>query len=175
MSAQTFPCFETRSALLLADGDYLPYTSSRIRHAVKRVWASIFIIDVRTHRDRDRDVRGLLAELVAADRRGVDVRLVIGRPRDASSIYLANITTYHFLSKFKRLPVRVYRPAERDLHHSKYVVVDDSLVISGSHNWTHDAFNDNVELSVAVESVDLNGQLADEFARNWTKSEPPGA
>jgi len=68
-------------AALVSDRDYEKIVKSMIGRARRRVWASLFMIDLATPDPKLR-VLGAMHELAAAQWRGVDVRLLIGGSRD---------------------------------------------------------------------------------------------
>ena len=86
-----------------------------------------------------------------------------GQPKAISeeSSAAAGISTE---SKSTTFPRRANRTT-----HNKFVVVDDDLVVLGSHNWTHSAFTSNVEDSLAVYSQVLNHELQLQFRTAWNK------
>jgi len=173
MSKLAFP---VESVVPLHDEDYGAYLLEAIRASKLRIWASIFIVDVRFLEDRERRVRTVLQELSFARWRGVDVRLVLGDSDRSAAIHVANGTSRRYADSLG-VPVRTFRHARQSTH-SKYVVIDDHSVLVGSQNWTHGAFGDYAEDAVAVRSSDLNTQLALDFEEAWLSAasgdEPEG-
>jgi phosphatidylserine/phosphatidylglycerophosphate/cardiolipin synthase-like enzyme len=99
--------------------------------------------------------RPILQALVAASRRGVDVRIIVdriaaedegGRAREASAAGLA-----------------VYVDTPRGIAHTKAIIIDDRLVVGGSYNYTQAAEAVNVEDVTFITAPDV----AAAFVRNW--------
>jgi phosphatidylserine/phosphatidylglycerophosphate/cardiolipin synthase-like enzyme len=96
--------------------------------------------------------RPILAALLAAARRGVDVRIIVDRgavrdrAADAAGAGLA---------------VLVDQPA--GIAHTKAIIIDGRLVIGGSYNYTHAAETENVEDVTFITAPDI----AAAFMRNW--------
>jgi phosphatidylserine/phosphatidylglycerophosphate/cardiolipin synthase-like enzyme len=108
----------------------------------------------------------ILQALVAASRRGVDVRIIVdrvaaeaagGRAREAQAAGLA-----------------VYVDTPRGIAHTKAIIIDDRLVIGGSYNYTQAAEAVNVEDVTFITAPDV----AAAFVRNWNsrlaESQPLG-
>ncbi|HYO92481.1 MAG TPA: phospholipase D-like domain-containing protein, partial [Pyrinomonadaceae bacterium] len=53
------------------------------------------------------------------------------------------------------------------LLHSKYLIIDNSLLIIGSHNWSAGSFFQFDDLSLAVRSTDLVAQQLSRFNALW--------
>lgn len=53
------------------------------------------------------------------------------------------------------------------LLHSKYVVIDHTLSVLGSHNWSAGSFATYDDVSIAVESVPLATALTQRFDTLW--------
>ena len=51
--------------------------------------------------------------------------------------------------------------------HHKFCVIDNSVVVTGSFNWTDQAVNHNQENLLFLENKDLARQYSDEFQRLW--------
>jgi len=161
------------SAVPMPSRDYLPYVLSLIDRAERAVLATVFIIDPRPETDLGENVRLLLDTLARAHWRGVDVRVIVGNSSQTPAIELADRVARRYLEGLG-VPCRPYAGggAYGSLH-SKYLVVDDVAVV-GSHNWSHQALCLDDELSLAVRSKDLSGELRAVFERDWDRAAPRG-
>lgn len=160
----SFESFPVAGATLLSNADYLPFALEQFERARKRLWVSVFIIDTRVLKDPLRSVRGLVEHLCRAQWRNVDVRVLVG-VSDTPEIHIANTTSALYL-KDRGLPVRHFHSAHQVSTHSKFVLVDDLLLV-GSHNWTHAAFHLGEEDSLAVRSSELAVGLGQQFEQLW--------
>jgi phosphatidylserine/phosphatidylglycerophosphate/cardiolipin synthase-like enzyme len=107
--------------------------------------------------------------LARAHEAGIQVRILLDRDRATdpyrSTVINANAKAYpetHGVScKFDR---------EDRLLHSKYVLVDEDLVVLGSHNWSAGSYFLMDDLSVAVRSESLVQALRARFDTLWASS-----
>lgn len=156
----------------LRNKDYYWYLLARVRQARRRIWASIFIVDVSRVGDPNRDVRKLLKEIAYARFRGLDVRILTGDSNTTVSIKQINMIARKFMW-IRAVNARRYRPLEKSSTHDKFVIIDEDIVILGSHNWTDRAFNHNEEDSLGIRSANLARLMEPEFLPNWEWSGAP--
>src|SRR5690606_5543501 len=74
--------------------------------------------------------------IVRAVNRGVIVRAVLNNKE--------------ILQTLVKVGVKARRLRDRRCVHTKLIIIDDSLIITGSHNFTRNAFGSNIETSIAV-------------------------
>lgn len=110
--------------------------------------------------------RALLDELIAARDRGVAVRVLLDadRPSDPYRSSVINGPAQAYLAAVG-VPVR-FDSTERLLH-SKYIIVDGSLVVLGSHNWSAGSYFVYDDLSLVIQSVELAESLTARFVALW--------
>jgi len=163
-----FEGLPVQKAIPLFDNDYYPFLLSKIRNATWRVWASIFIVNVQRDDDKNKQVRLLLQALSEAKDTGVSVRLLIGDSSTSAGIRYSNMVSRSYA---RHLGVRVKRHqgAEESSSHDKFVLIDNELIILGSHNWTERAFNESFEDSVAIYSEPMCKLKELEFHDHWVK------
>lgn len=53
------------------------------------------------------------------------------------------------------------------LIHTKLMLIDEEITIIGSHNYTKNAFEKNLECSILIFSKKLNKELSDYFGNLW--------
>jgi phosphatidylserine/phosphatidylglycerophosphate/cardiolipin synthase-like enzyme len=168
----SFSAYRIEKTVRLANGDYFDFLSGQIQEARKRVWAANFIINPVVSNDPSLAVRGFLKRLAYAQWRNVDVRVLVGTSH-VRDIRVANHTARLYLTDLG-VPIRSFIGKLSKSLHSKYVIVDDEVIVVGSHNWTPGAFGDHSEESLAIYSHEMNLILRDEFLANWSNSEPVG-
>jgi phosphatidylserine/phosphatidylglycerophosphate/cardiolipin synthase-like enzyme len=111
----------------------------------------------------------VVAALDAAEARGVRVRAVYNDDhRDHQIVSPMNVGP----SLLQRLAAAVPStaiPGIPDLMHNKYVVRDNDTVLTGSTNWTEDAWTRMENLIVTIPSADLAAAYAHDFEQLWEK------
>lgn len=94
--------------------------------------------------------------LVAARKRGVDVRVVMDKSQRSE-----RYTSATFLSHMD-IPVRI--DAQHAIQHNKYIIADGAHVQQGSFNYTRAGAKSNAENVLAIWN---NQPLAQAYARDW--------
>lgn len=158
--------FSHATGKALTDRNYYDFVLGCVEAARSKIWVSVFICDIRPHRDVEGHVLRLLTTLATKKDTGVDVRLLLPGIVRTPEIDIANLST-GILAAERGLRVRrLFTDGARVSTHSKFLVCDDIAVL-GSQNWSDDAFRLNIEESVVLkgEPVDM---LAHEFLRLWS-------
>lgn len=127
---------DTALPQVIVNGAFLEAVLPRIRAAEKTI--DVMVFDWRLKdTSPDAPVQQLVAALYGAITRGVRVRVLT-----ASEAVAAMLKRQDFQTRV------VYT---EKLLHTKIMLIDDTLLITGSHNYTQSAFTRNIELSVIVE------------------------
>lgn len=179
MADLDIPVFAAEEVVVLHDRDYVLWLVERLRTARSRILAVQFIADVRPQVDDGREVRAVAELLARAAWRGLDVRLVLSRFVGADAVAEPNRVLARWLAP-RGVGTRLYKPRDSSRRanvHSKFVVIDDHWVVTGSHNWTPGAFRENHEQSIAVRSTEVAARLRSTFEGYWENGEEaaPGA
>jgi phosphatidylserine/phosphatidylglycerophosphate/cardiolipin synthase-like enzyme len=110
--------------------------------------------------------------LIAAAQRGVRVRIIV----DSVTLEESPIETYQRMPRelakvpgieLRAVDLRPHSEYPGCLMHAKYCVVDGSVALVGSHNWSFGAFQDNREVSVVVRDTAFGRELAAVFETDW--------
>lgn len=160
------PLFAANEIVLLRDSEYSSYVREALQAARVSIRATQFVTDVRTQKDRDREVLLLGHAFAEARWRGVSTRVIL----PALPIGALDVDGNHPFAAFlhnRGVVVRRYVRMPKSLH-TKMIIVDDELLIVGSHNWTATSFNSNRELSIAVRSRDVAESCARVFEEYWS-------
>jgi phosphatidylserine/phosphatidylglycerophosphate/cardiolipin synthase-like enzyme len=104
----------------------------------------------------------VLADLAAARRRGVDVRVLL----DPNQPY--NRHAFDVLSA-AGVPVRWYPIPRGALLHAKIALCDGELVL-GSANWTYSGLDVNHELDIETSDLRAVGAYSSRFESDWNRS-----
>ncbi|MGD8252671.1 MAG: phospholipase D-like domain-containing protein [Desulfobacterales bacterium] len=113
--------------------------------------------------------RRLLDALIDARRRNLSVRVLMDADRDTdpyrSTVINAGAKVY---LEAAGVPVR-FDPEDRLLH-SKFIVIDGSVVIMGSHNWSAGSYFQFDDLSVAIHSQTVGQEQSGRFNSLWEQA-----
>ncbi|MEM9007197.1 MAG: phospholipase D family protein [Cyanobacteria bacterium P01_F01_bin.86] len=160
--------FTQSHARRIGDRAYYDFTLASIEAAKRRIWVSLFIFDIRPSRDLEGYVLNLCTALIERRQRGVDVRVLTTGHVNTPDIAVANIATGLYLDRAGVPQRRIFTTdSERNGSHAKFAIFDD-VAISGSQNWTDDAFSSNIEDAVLL-TGDIINLLATEFATLWNQ------
>jgi phosphatidylserine/phosphatidylglycerophosphate/cardiolipin synthase-like enzyme len=151
---------------LVSDHSYEDVVTSMMQRARRRVWVSVFMIDLATPDPKLR-VLGAMHELAAAQWRGVDVRLLIGGSRDNLQMAECSATALA-VAKQLGLTTRWLTSRKSRGSHVKFVLADDEVLL-GSHNWSLSSFALSTQDSVWFQSPELSAYLCDAFAAQWLR------
>jgi len=100
--------------------------------------------------------------IAAANRRGVTVRIILDRAQER--------TPEAYGQKMERLGIGVMTDRTEKLQHNKYVIIDGSIVLTGSYNWSLNAENNNAENLLVIRDTATATAFAKDFATHWSHS-----
>jgi phosphatidylserine/phosphatidylglycerophosphate/cardiolipin synthase-like enzyme len=144
-------------AILLTNEDYLPALIKGIDEAQSEIFISIFSFKAGVHKNSYPD--RIVGHLAKAVKRGVDVKVILeatGRLND--ELNTQNRQTGKLLEE---KGVKVYFDSPRTTTHTKMIVIDEKVLILGSHNLTQSALKYNNEISIMLSSPDLAKRARD--------------
>ncbi|MEN6375605.1 MAG: phospholipase D-like domain-containing protein [Smithella sp.] len=158
--SSTLPAAENKAALsgnsgcsivLLKNQEYLPALTTAIDDAKSEIIMSFFLFKAGVHKNSFPD--RVLSHLHQAARKGVRVVVILensgGNDRNVDA---ENRRTKQLLEE---KGVQVYFDSPRKTTHTKLVVIDQRLVLLGSHNLTQSALKYNNEMSLLIDRPDL--------------------
>lgn len=126
---------QARNFELIVSGDFLKKVLPRIAAAARSI--DILIFDFRVPRARaDAPVSRFLNGLKAARDRGVRVRILTPNAGVCAALVKMGFQARQIYST--------------KIMHVKMLLIDDTELVIGSHNYTRSAFTLNTELSIAV-------------------------
>lgn len=138
-------------AILLPNKDYFPALIKAVDKAQNEIFMSIFSFKAGVHKDSYPD--RILGHLAKAVKRGVKVFVILETTSDRSDeLNVQNRQTGKILEENG---VKVYFDSPRTTTHTKLIVIDERVVILGSHNLTQAALKYNNEISILLENPDL--------------------
>jgi phosphatidylserine/phosphatidylglycerophosphate/cardiolipin synthase-like enzyme len=131
--------------------------SDRVIELIDQASRSIFIFmfDWRWYKnDFSCDVSRINQALVRAVRRGVKVQTLLN--------YADLVETLNSLN------INARRANVAKLLHAKSIVIDENIIILGSHNLTKEAMTANVEMSLVISDSDLAARIIKYFQTIWS-------
>lgn len=121
---------------ILVSSEYVDYVHDLIFNSTKSI--DICMYDWRWYRDHlENRMQKINIALVAAARRGIRVRALVNSSVNAEFL--------------KEMGIRARYPKSKKTLHAKFIIIDEKILVMGSHNFTSNAFNSNHETSVVVE------------------------
>jgi len=143
--------------VVLKNNDFFPALLKAIDEARDEIFISIFSFRAGVHKKSYPD--RILAHLGRAVKRGVNVKVVLENTgKTSDELSAQNRKTKKLLEE---QGVVVYLDSPKKTTHTKLIVIDQRLVILGSHNWTQSALKYNNEISLLVESQKLAREARD--------------
>jgi len=98
--------------------------------------------------------------LIDANARGVNVRVLLEPTLDNNP----NLQMAEYL-RAAGIEVRWAIPSRTN--HAKFAIIDNKLVLVGSHNWSYSAMNTNREASVLVQDAGTVREFEQAFGADW--------
>ena len=166
LGAGTSPALSYRAGVEpIGPGRYFETVKREIDAASSSITASLYLFAL--HPGQPDSMVGRLARALAeARKRGVDVEVLLDQNRlfsgDPSSEFEAkNRHAYEYL---RSNGVRAGFDGPASYSHSKLIVIDESVVILGSTNWSRESFTRNAEADVLIRSTEAAREYLDRLA-----------
>jgi competence ComEA-like helix-hairpin-helix protein len=134
----------------LADAEYYEALTTSINNARERIDIAMFLFKT-TDSPQNRPAK-ILDRLIAAHRRGVNVRVLLENSGYDEGI---NAENRRVAQRLQKNGIEVVFDSPRSTSHVKMVIVDSRYLFVGSHNLTHSALSDNHEFSLLIDNQDL--------------------
>ena len=139
--------------------EYMPALHQVLQNAKKSINIAMFTF--RYYPNYPNDANSVIInDLIDAKRRGVDVKVIL----DCSDWNRSNTLQNKMVGdSLKKVGIDVYYDPVDVTTHDKLIIVDDSITIIGSHNWSYYALERNNEASVLIVSPELTKQFKEHF------------
>jgi len=136
---------------LLNDEKYYYYVLNALSSAKKEINIIMFSMY------KCKKTEDLIYALINARKKGIMVRVILDGEVES------NRALKHLLSS-ERIPVKL---TKHQRTHNKLIIIDDKVVVLGSHNWTDKALFENRESSVAIIDKKIVNREKDYFELLW--------
>ncbi len=140
------------AAKILIGRDYLPQVLRLVEAAKKSIYIIIFDWKLYAKPHITKEVM-LITAVQAARQRGVDIKVI------ANNDYLQ--------AELAQIGIKAKRCKFYKIVHAKLIIIDEKIVVLGSHNFTNTAFDRNLEISAQIEEPDNTKILLDYFNSLW--------
>lgn len=158
--------FDGAAVTLLSAGDYYKTLPALLSKATRTICVCMFHIALPAP---DHPTRKLLRRLVAAQKRGVSVRVLLDydRKRDPYLSRVINEAAVDYLGD-RNVQCRYDKPSK--LLHSKFITIDRNVTVIGSHNWSAGSYFRYGDVSVAIESGTYTEHMNRRFRTMWSRA-----
>lgn len=137
----------------ISNRKYFPSVLKTIQKAEKSIFASLYYISW-TGKPESK-VKQLVNALSQAVQRGVQVKVVMDRGLEYVGFKDQSKKNVRSYSALKNAGIPVYYDDFGTVSHSKYLIIDEKIVIVGSFNWSERSLAKNREAALLVKSEDL--------------------
>ncbi len=157
----------------LNDRDYYPVAIQKIENAQKSIHMVMYEILWYGDPDTDNHEVSLLGRALAdAAKRGVDVRVIMDDGRGYGFVNDALVeAAQNWKDYFTSKGVQVEFDWSNETTHDKLIIIDGSIVIVGSTNWSTSALEYNHEANALIESKEVASVYESYFEDLWKKYE----
>ena len=138
-------------AILLTNENYFPALLKSIDEAQSEIFMSIFSFKAGVHKNSYPDI--VLAHLARAVKRGIKVIVIL--ENTGGHDYKLDAENQQTKQLLEEKGVKVYFDSLLQTTHTKLIVIDERLVLLGSHNLTQAALKYNNEISILLDRPDL--------------------
>jgi len=151
---------------VLVDNEYITRATEIISQAKSEILLSTFKIQSGTNK-RTQILREMVDLLVEKLKQGVRVLLLINWKESRKGVPKTNEPVANLL-RASGADVRYLKQGR--CCHAKILLVDNSKVILGSHNWSAASLQENFEISLFIESAELARKIKDRWLRSYTEA-----
>ncbi|MEN6620124.1 MAG: phospholipase D-like domain-containing protein [Smithella sp.] len=139
------------SLILLKNQEYFPALVAVIDEAETEIIMSFFLFKTKMNQNSYPDK--IFAHLVRAAKRGVKVLILL----ENSDGFDSNLNAENKRTKniLEDKGIKVYFDTPQKITHTKLVVIDQKIILLGSHNLTQSALKYNNEVSIFIENPEL--------------------
>ncbi len=143
----------------ISDRGYFPRVHEALTNAKKSIHIAAF--ELKYYDNYHESLQNqIIADLIDAQKRGVDVRIVLDEYADTDP----NTNGYEYV---KKNGIKIKYDSNKTTTHSKLVVIDGKIVILGSTNFSYYALEKNNEVDVMIFSEKTAEYFERYFQRLW--------
>jgi len=155
-----------RKVKIIKNEEFLRYARAILARAQKSVLIGTYKFELSERSDA-RELSKLVCILYDIASKRIPVKVLLNVTGRRSGLTRINERTGRILQK-NGLQVRCL-PDNR-CQHAKFLIVDDSLAIIGSHNWSPKSVTENLEMSVMLNDLEEVSEIKRHFEKVWETS-----
>lgn len=152
--------------ILLPDEQISANYVSIIDNAKKEILLSTFKMQ-HSSKPKGKKVSAIYTALINAHNRGIKIKILTNISSGNDFLAMSNKIASKILSN-NGIEVRGLQNGK--ITHAKICIVDDDIILIGSHNITMRAFNQNFECSLLLKNLDLAKEMKEIFIKYWNVS-----
>lgn len=151
---------------IIRDQEYFPIVKQAIEEASSSI--KVIAFEMGYYPDHPSSPSNILIrDLITAQKKGVEVKVILEVSDWNKRVTDKNTFAGKILSKNG---VKVVYDSPKVTTHAKLIIIDSSLAIVGSNNWTYYSLTQNRELSVLLPSSSPVAKLEEYFDKLWEES-----
>lgn len=158
--------YQCASLSVLKGDEYYSWLNAALGNASDSITMAMFHAAMPSN---DHPTRQLVSQLVSASQRGLSVRVLLDDDRKEDP-YKSRIINTPVFEALQEGGVQVKFDNPDRLLHSKYLILDDALVVLGSHNWSAGSYFKYDDVSLVMKSDELARELRQRFDVLWSEN-----
>jgi phosphatidylserine/phosphatidylglycerophosphate/cardiolipin synthase-like enzyme len=139
------------------------------REAIAAANSSISIVmyQMKSYETESNPIKQLQDELIKAAKRGVKVRVLLDKRESNGKLTALSKENEKTAAYLRENGIDVKLDSLRTTTHTKLVIIDNAIVIVGSHNWSFSAMQENNEASLLIANKELATYYSNYFEFLW--------
>ncbi len=150
---------------LLFDRGYFEFVKKLLQTATKSVRVKMFYMRY-DKKGKDTPSDQLVDALLDAKKRGLEVQVILDRDRQGD-VFKSRLINHNAYEALKKAGVDVVFDERGRANHTKLVLVDDTQVVAGSHNWTSGSLKNYDDTSLYISSKALAEKFLHHFKTQY--------
>lgn len=151
----------------LIENDYIHFVLKLLPTVKKSLYMIIYLAKPNLKRKHD-DVKAVLDLIIKLSNEKIETKIMIDSLQSNNPVSKANAISYNYL-KSNGIDIKATKRAR--LTHSKLILIDDNITITGSHNLTNGSLHKNREVSILITDEKTNRDLKDYFLKNFYEAD----
>lgn len=149
--------------------EYAPAVQQLIQKSRKSLWLMLY--QTRFYEEYPNTITNFyVGDLIAAKQRGVDVKILIDTGDWNPS--QKNEYNLNYVDRLTTAGIEVWEDSPQDVSHQKVILVDDSITVVSSNNWSYYSLAQNNEVASVIYSPQVNEYFRAYFRERQKTGKP---